>query len=90
MRLLMAAFRLGQCFARHGEPAQIVSVADGDLLIFQVPQSAYGDQSFRNDARKAMGDTLKEIGARAIVLPESVKLTYVLKTQQGDTDTGKR
>jgi hypothetical protein len=89
LRLLIGAFKLGRGSALHGEAAQIVSLADGDLLIFHVPQNVYDDKPFRNDVREVMGSTLKGIGARAIILPESMKLTYLLKAPQGDADTEK-
>jgi len=89
LRLLIAAFRLGRCAALHGEPTQIVSVAAGDLLIFHLPESVYNREPFRKDVQEYMRSTMKEIDARAIVLPEPMKLTYLLKTPQGDADTEK-
>lgn len=88
-RLLMAVFRLGQRTARCGDSMQIVPVCAGDLLIFHVPQNVYGLELFRKDAAAAMDGALKDIGARAVMLPDTLKLTYLLKSPQGDADTKK-
>lgn len=86
-RLLRDVFRLGRDMAPRIDRVQRIQVAPGDLLLFHVPEEAYNQEPFRNHVREAMGGALQHAGARALILPEAMKLTHVLKSPQRDGNT---